>query len=227
MYFQPTKQTASTMKSSKYKWDLMKGNGVCTLTMLLLTASLTSGYAQSSLQLGAKAGMDYMKIGGRSFDGKSYPGFSAGIYGRLNFTSKWYLQPELDYNQTIGKTSDEFNSIYGGVSQQLVNLNYVSVPVLLGFKPIPELSILVGPQYGFLFAQTTNLLQSPNDRNRDAFSKSDLAIVFGGQLNLNKIVFGIRYSANLNNISYQSTDAWRQYGFQFYIGYQFKDMKLK
>ena len=213
------------MKSSKNKLDLMKGIGVCILTMLLLTASLSSAYAQSSLQLGVKAGMDDMKIGGRSFDGKHYPGFSAGVYGKLNFTSKWYLQPELDYNQTIGKTSDDFNSIYGGVSDQLVNLNYVSLPVLFGFKPIPELSILVGPQYGFLFAQTTGLL--PADRNRDAFNKSDLAIVFGGQLNLNKVVFGIRYSANLNNISYQSTDAWRQYGFQLYLGYQFKDLKLK
>lgn len=215
------------MKSSKKKLDLMKGIGVCTLTMLLLTASLSSTYAQSSLQLGVKAGMDYMKIGGRSFDGKHYPGFSGGLYGKLNFTSKWYLQPELDYNQTIGKTSDQFNQIYNGVSDQLVNLNYVSVPVLLGFKPIPQLSLLLGPQYGYLFAQTTDLLQAPTDRNRNAFSKSDVAIVFGGQLNLDKVIFGIRYSVNLNNISYQSTDTWRQYGFQLYIGYQFKDLKLK
>ncbi|HWB91925.1 MAG TPA: porin family protein [Puia sp.] len=205
----------------------MKGIGVCTLTMLLLTASLSSAYAQSSLQLGVRAGMDYMKIGGRSFDQKSYPGFAAGIYGKLNFTTKWYLQPELDYNQTIGKTSDQFNQIYNGVSDQLVNLNYVSVPVLLGFKPIPELSVLVGPQYGYLFAQTRSLLQAPTERNDNAFKKSDFAIVFGGQLNLNKIIFGIRYSANLNNISYRDTDAWRQYGFQFYVGYQFKDKKLK
>jgi hypothetical protein len=215
------------MKSSKNKLDLMKGIGVCTLTMLLLTASLSSAYAQSSLQLGVRAGMDYMKIGGRSFDQKSYPGFAAGIYGKLNFTTKWYLQPELDYNQTIGKTSDQFNQIYNGVSDQLVNLNYVSVPVLLGFKPIPELSVLVGPQYGYLFAQTRSLLQAPTERNDNAFKKSDFAIVFGGQLNLNKIIFGIRYSANLNNISYRDTDAWRQYGFQFYVGYQFKDKKLK
>jgi len=200
---------------------------MCALTVLLLTASVSSGYAQSSLQLGVRAGMDYMKIGGRSFDGKHYPGFAAGVYGKLNFSSKWYLQPELDYNQTIAKTSDDFNQIYNGASQQQVNLNYVSVPVLMGFRPIPELSILLGPQYGFLFAQTKNLLQGATERNLDAFKKSDVSIVFGGQLNLNKFVFGVRYSANLNNISYRTTDAWRQYGFQLYVGYQFKDLKLK
>lgn len=136
------------------KLDSKKGIGVLALTMLLLAASVTSTQAQSSLQLGVRAGMDYMKLGGRSFDQKSYPGFGAGIYGKLNFSKKWYLQPELDYNQTIGKTSEEFTSIYGGYAQQQVNLNYVSVPILLAFRPIPELSIMVGPQYGFLFAPT-------------------------------------------------------------------------
>ena len=237
MYFQPTKkriagpytikQTASKMKSSKNKLDLMKGIGMCALTVLLLTASTSSTYAQSSLQLGLRAGMDYMKIGGRSFDGKHYPGFAAGVYGKLNFSSKWYLQPELDYNQTIGKTSDLFNQIYVGASDQQVNLNYVSVPILMGFRPIPELSLLLGPQYGFMFAQTQNLLQGPGEQNTNAFKKSDVSIVFGGQLNLNKFIFGIRYSANLNNISYKTTDTWRQYGLQLYVGYQLKDLKLK
>jgi hypothetical protein len=218
------------MKSSMNLLDLRKGIGAFALTVLLLTASVVASQAQSSLQLGIKAGTDYYKLGGRSFDGKSYPGFSAGIYGKLNFSSKWYLQPELDYNQTIGKTSDDFSTIYGGYSGQQVNLNYVSVPILLGFKPIPELSILLGPQYGYLFAQTQGLLQSNLNSNQNGtkpFTHSDVSIVFGGQLNLNKVVFGIRYYNNLNNISFRTTDTWRQYGFQFYIGYQIKDMKLK
>lgn len=241
MYFHPTiykrtgglhktKQTASTMKSRMNNLDSKKGIGIFALVLLLLAASVTSTQAQSSLQLGVRAGTDYMKLGGRSFDGKSYPGFAAGIYGKLNFSKKWYLQPELDYNQTIGKTSDDFTTIYGGYSQQQVNLNYVSVPILLAFRPIPELSIMVGPQYGFLFAQTQSLLQSSlnsNESGTNPFRKSDIAIVGGAQLNLNKFLFGIRYSGNLNNISFRTTDTWRQYGFQFYIGYQFKDMKLK
>jgi len=197
------------------------------LSLLLLIASATHSYAQQSLELGLKAGGNLMKIGGRSFDGKQYPGFSAGVYGKLNFTSKWSLQPELDWNQTIGKTSADFNSIYQGVSFQQVNLNYVAIPILLSFKPVPQLSILLGPQYGFLVTQTTNLLQNPNELNTNAFSKNDLSIVFGGQLNLNKVIIGLRYTAGLNNISYRTTDTWRQYGFQFYVGYQLWDVKLK
>src|ERR1700759_4127675 len=125
MYFHPmifkgTKKTASTMKPSKNKLHLLKPAVTLSLSVLLLAACVTSTQAQSSLQLGIRAGGDFMKIGGRSFDGKSYPGFGAGVYGKLNFTSKWSLQPELDYNQTIGKTSDLFNQIYHGASEAQV-----------------------------------------------------------------------------------------------------------
>jgi hypothetical protein len=215
------------MKSSVNNLALNKWTGIFAFSILLLTASATHIQAQSSLQLGLKAGGDYMKIGGRSFDGKHYPGFNVGAYGKLNFTSKWSLQPELDWNQTIAKTSGDFNSIYNGASDQQVNLNYVAIPVLISFKPVPELSLLLGPQYGFLFSQTTNLLQAPGDEGKKAFKKSDASIVFGGQLNLNKVIIGLRYTVGLNNISFRTTDTWRQYGYQFYIGYQLKDLKIR
>ena len=197
------------------------------LAFLLLTASVTTTYGQSSLQVGLKAGGNFFKVGGRSFDGKTYPGFSAGAYGKLNFTSKWSLQPELLFNQTICKTSDDFSSIYRGLTDQLVSLNYVAIPVLISFKPIPELSILLGPQYGYLVSQTTGLLGGPGDQGKNAFNKNDLSLVFGGQLNLGKVIFGLRYSAGLNNISFETTDTWRQYGIQAYLGYQLWDVKLR
>jgi Outer membrane protein beta-barrel domain len=229
MYFHPmiykgTKKTASTMNMNKS--DLRKCMGAFAFSLLLLTATTVRTYAQSSLELGVKGGGDYMKIGGRSFDGKHYPGFQAGAYGQLNFTSKWSLQPELYFSQTIGKTSDEFNGIYGGPSGQQVTLDYVDLPILLSFKPIPELSLLLGPQVGYAFSQTTNLLP-PTTGATDAFKKVDFSIVFGGQLNLGKVAFGLRYQAGLNNISFRTTDTWRQFGAQFYVAYQLKDMKLK
>jgi hypothetical protein len=116
---------------------------------------------------------------------------------------------------------------YGGVGLQQVNLNYVALPVFVSFKPSPWLSILVGPQYGYLVTSTQDLLQNASDKGKNPFSHSDLSIVWGGQLNLNKVIFGLRYSAGLNNISFRTTDTWRQYGFQAYIGYQLGDLKLR
>lgn len=213
------------MKSSMNKLALKKSTGKLAFCLLLLTASVVKSQAQSSLEIGLKAGGDMMKIGGRSFDQKHYPGFVAGVFGKLNFTSKWSLQPELIWNQTVGKTTADFNQIYLGISDQQVILNYVALPVMVAYKPVPDLSILLGAQYGFLVQQTQNLL--PHEPGTDAFSKSDLSIVFGGQLNLGKVIFGVRYSAGLNNICYRTTDSWRQYGFNASIGYQLWDVKLK
>ena len=213
------------MKPSMNKLAFNKWSASLSLVLLLLMASVTHSYAQQSFEWGIKGGGNLLKIGGRSFDGKRYPGFNAGVWGKLNFTSRWSLQPEILWNQTIAHTSDEFNSIYHGASDQQVNLNYVAIPIFVTFKPNPWLAIQVGPQYGFLVTQTTGLL--PQQPGTNAFNKNDLSIVFGGQLNFNKVIFGLRYSAGLNNICFSTTDTWRQYGLQAYIGYQLGDFKLR
>jgi len=213
------------MKPSTNKLAFNKWSASLSLALLLLVSSVSHTYAQQSLEWGLKAGGNLMKIGGRSFDGKQYPGFSAGVWGKLNFTSKWSLQPEIVWNQTIGKTTTSFTDIYGGTGLQQVNLNYAAIPILVSFKPAPWLSLLLGPQYGFLVTQTTDLL--PQQPGKKAFNRNDLSIVWGGQINLNKVIFGLRFQNGLNNISYSTTDTWRQYGFQAYIGYQLGDFKLR
>lgn len=222
------------MKSSIFDRtiQLQKSARILASVLLLSTLTIAHSYAQQSLEYGLKAGVNDFKVGGRSFDNTYNVSFSGGAYAELNYTAHWTLQPELLFNQTLCKTSQEFNLIYRGVSDQLVSLDYIAVPILIVYKPIPELSILLGPQYGFLIAQTTGLLQPSGTNNgtgdQNAFSKSDFSLIFGGQLNLNKIKIGLRYSEGLNNINgINTSDTWRQYGLQLYFAYQIKDLKLK
>ena len=189
------------------------------LSLAFLTIVATHSFAQLSIQsyeIGAKGGGNFFKIGGRSFDNKTYPSFNAGGYVDLNFTPQWSLQGELLWSEVIAQTSDEYNQIYpGGISSKIYN-NYMSLPILVAFKPAPEISILVGPEYGYLVSQTSGVFPG-----KDAFSKSDFSLVFGGQLNLGAVKFGARYSVGLNNINgINSTDQWRMYGFQLYLGYR-------
>ena len=202
------------------------------VAIFVLTFTMAAhSYAQQSIQWGLKAGVNYFKIGGRSFDNTYNPSFSGGGYAEINFSSKWALQPELLFNQVQGKTSADFGQIYQGVSGQLVTVDYVAVPVLLAFRPIPELSILLGPQYGFAIAQTTGLLGpqgTSGGSNANAFSKSDLSVIFGAQLTLSKFKVGLRYSEGVVNVNgINSTDAWRVYGLQAYVAYQIGDIKLR
>ncbi|HTR31005.1 MAG TPA: porin family protein [Puia sp.] len=198
------------------------------VTLLLLTLTAGHAYAQKSMEWGLKAGGNYFKVGGRSWDESYRMSFSGGAYAEINYSKHFTIQPELLFNQVLAKTSEEFNQIYSGqgVSYQLVSVDYIAVPILLVYKPIPLLSIMIGPQYGFAVAQTRGLLYNQPDKN--TFSRSDLALVFGGQLNMGKIKIGLRYQEGLNNVNaINSTDAWRTYGLQFYVGFQIGDRKLK
>ena len=199
------------------------------VTLLLLTLTAAHAYAQKSMEWGLKAGGNYFKVGGRSWDESYRMSFSGGAYAEINYSKHFTIQPELLFNQVLGKTSDAFNQIYAtdqAVPEQLVSVDYIAVPILLVYKPIPMLSVMIGPQYGFAIAQTSGLLQA--DKNKNVFSRSDLALVFGGQLNLGKVKFGLRYQEGLNNVNaINSTDAWRTYGLQFYFGFQIGDRKLK
>jgi len=224
VYFHPiiTNQKTVSMTSSIKRKSIV-------LSFLLLALATSRSFAQFSLQsvqIGVKAGGNFYKFGtARSFDNKTYPSFNAGAYAELNFTPKWSLQPELLWSETIAQTGDGFNQIYGGYGaiSSKIYLNYISLPVLVVFKPVPELSILLGPQYGYLVNQTTGLVQG-----KDAFSKSDLSIVGGAQLNLGKVKFGVRYSgAVISTNGINNSDSWKAHGFQLYLGYQILDLKIK
>lgn len=186
--------------------------GLLTLTTVALQAQ--------SIHIGVKAGPNFLKLGGRSFDGKMKAGYSAGAYGEINLNRTWGIQPELMFTQTFASTSDQFNAIYpGGVSSN-ITLNCITVPVLATYKPVPELSIMLGPQYTYIVNQTEGLLQG-SSYPKDAFKKSDLAVVFGAQLNLAKFKLGARYqigTVNLNAIN--DSDQWKLNGIQLYLCYR-------
>ena len=207
------------MKLSK---QLKSGKSLIVLSIVLLTLTTGNSYAQTSpwknWQFGLKAGANIFKLSGRSFDNKSHAGFNGGAYGEYKISNQWGIQPELEYNLVQSKTGDQFNQIYPGGISSNIQLNYISVPVFLTFKPVPELTIMAGPQYGFLISQTTGLFPQGKD---NSFSKSDVSIDFGAQLNLGKVKIGMRYVAGVININgINDSDTWKVQGLQAYLGYR-------
>jgi hypothetical protein len=186
----------------------------------LFTVLATAGAYAQSFHLGVEAGTNVAKLGGQSFNNKYQAGFMAGVYGELNLNSMWGVQPELIFSQTVATTNDNFNQLFPGVgvSDQKFQLNYVELPLLLAFRPVPELTILLGPQFGYLANQTKGLLAN----DKDAFTKYDMSILFGGQLNLGKVKIGARYVGQLNDVNNIGGETWKNHGFQFYLGYRLK-----
>jgi hypothetical protein len=188
------------------------------LSVAFLTILNFGSNAQSTFSFGAKAGANILKLSGNSFDNKFGVGFHAGAYAELNLNSSWGLQPEVLFSQAAATTSENFNSQYRGVSFQKVSLDYLSVPLLIAFRPAKEFTILAGPQVGYMLYQTQNLVQY----QKDAFNKFDISIAFGGQFNLGKVKLGARYLIAVNNINNlpDKSDNWQNQGFQFYFGYR-------
>jgi len=188
---------------------------------LVLSVALAFAVVHTQAQgfhLGIKAGANLFKVDGESFDQQFNFGYNVGAFSELNFTSSWGIQPELLFNQTNYRTGSEFSDIYsGGVSNYKGKLNYLSIPVLLSFRPIPLLSILAGPQFGILLNKDEHLTYNA----QQAFRNGDLSLVGGAQLNLASVKVGARYVIGLNNINdLPNQNSWKNEGWQLYAGFR-------
>lgn len=168
--------------------------------------------------VGAKAGTNINKIAGRSFDDAAQYGLSLGGYAEIDFAKKWGIQPEVLWNQSKTTTASDIGTVYpeGLVNQEII-LNYLTIPVLLTYKPVPVLSLQAGPQFGILLSQTQNFIYNV----QDAFKKGDLSVLFGAQVNLGGFKVGARYYIGLTNINdIDNEDKWTNQGIQAYIGFR-------
>jgi Outer membrane protein beta-barrel domain len=191
------------------------------LAFTVFIFSVSRIHAQG-FHLGVKAGANLASINGRSFDDGFNWGFMAGAFAEINVSSKWGVQPELLFSSTKTQTASDFSSVVNeagnvGINSQNVSLNYLSIPILLSFKPIPLLSIQVGPQFGILM----NTSQNITSNGKNAFKSGDFSIVGGAQLNLGGFKAGARYVFGLTNIDdVTSVDTWNNRNIQFYVGFR-------
>jgi hypothetical protein len=191
----------------------MRVKAVSTGIMLLYFGMMNA--SAQGFHVGAKAGLNINKIAGRSFNDEAQYGISAGGFVDIDFAKKWGIQPELLWNQSKTTTTNDPESVIpGAFANQDITLNYLSIPILLTYRPVPILSIQAGPQFGILLNQT-NFVDNVND----AFKKGDFALVGGAQVNLGGFVAGARYFIGLTNINdISNEDKWTNQGIQAYIG---------
>jgi len=188
------------------------------LSLLLVGFAVINTRAQG-VHLGVKGGANIFKVDGQGYDQGFHFGYNVGAFAELNFTSSWGIQPELLWNQTNYRTGTQFSSIYpGGLNDVKGKLNYLSVPLLLSFRPVKLISLQAGPQFGILLNQDKNLLNN----TKDAFKKGDFSLVGGVQLNVANLVVGGRYVVGLTDINDVTNDQkWKNQGFQVYAGFRF------
>jgi hypothetical protein len=188
------------------------------LSLLMLTFAVIQSRAQG-IHLGVKGGANIFKVDGQGYDEGFQFGYNAGAFAEINFPGAFGIQPELMWSQTNYRTGTSFHDVVpGGVDDVKGKLNYLSIPILLSYRPAKIISFQAGPQFGILLDQDKSLVQN----GQEAFKKGDFSLVGGVQLNLASLVIGGRYVIGLNNINDVTDDhTWKNQGFQVYAGFRF------
>lgn len=185
--------------------------------LALVTSVLIFSAAHSqSFHLGIKGGANINKLSGKSFKDEFSFGYHLGGFAEIGLSKQFSIQPEVVFNEFKQDTSSQFRDIYqlNNLSTN-IKLNYLSIPILLNYKPSNILSFQLGPQFGIVMNQNEKLLQN----GKDAFKKGDFSMVGGVQLKFSSIrVYG-RYAVGLNNLNdIDSQDKWKSQSFQLGVG---------
>lgn len=179
----------------------------------LLIVSATNA---QTFRLGAKAGANMSKIQGQSFNDGFNLGYHLGGFAEIDFSKHFGIQPEVIFNQSSTKYEQHSSAIFDNLkSGDNIQLNYLSIPILLRINAGNLLTFHVGPQFGVLI----NNHETTYENGKDAFKKGDFGMIGGLQLNLKPLrVYG-RYNIGLSDINdIGSQGKWKSEQIQLGIG---------
>ncbi|HRO45136.1 porin family protein [Agriterribacter sp.] len=178
---------------------------------------IASSVSAQGIKLAIHAGANMGKLDGKSFKDEYQLGYHLGVAPEIMFSSKWGIQPEVLFSQTNTTTSTDFHDIYKVSVNELkdVKLNYLSIPLMLSYRPFSFFTLQAGPQFSILMNKHNTLLENGGE----AFKNGDFSMVGGAQVNILKLrVYG-RYGIGLSNINdIDNRDNWKSQTVQLGVG---------
>ena len=191
---------------------------------IMAIALLTMQAASAQFRLGAKAGVNLVKVDGKSFKDEFRYGYHLGGFAEIVIAKdeddhqKLSIQPEVLFSQYSTTLDSNFKSVYQNVissNQSRVRLNYLSVPILLNYRLVGPIHLQAGPAFSILMDQNRSILQNGGD----AFKKGDFSMIGGAQVRLAKLYFNGRYVVGLANINdIDNKDKWKSQAWQLSVG---------
>ena len=166
--------------------------------------------------MGAKAGANINKIDGKSFSEQFTYGDHLGGFFSVGLGKKFAIQPEVLFNQINVDTSSTFSQVYKFNQVDKVQLKYLSIPILLNFKPVKFITLQAGPQFSVLMNKSRTLLEN----GRDAFKAGDFSMLGGAQVNIGHLNIYGRYAIGLSNLNdLDNQEKWKSQSFQIGLGF--------
>jgi opacity protein-like surface antigen len=176
---------------------------------VIAALSLSSLTFAQEIKFGATAGFGMSTIQGDSTDTAELGlAYSLGALAIIDLGAI-ELQPEAVFSSRGYGVKDQ-----EGIENLGVHLNYIDVNILGNYAITPELSVLVGPQVGFLLAARSNYTvtseggqgdSSKGDKSVDVkenLNTIDFGLILGGQFDITSNIFiGVRTTYGLTDVS--------------------------
>ena len=157
------------------------------LIILLLTITSLSGFAQR-FEGGVLVGLNASQVDGDNYSGYRKPGIVLGGYVQTNLSRTIYAGMELKFAQKGSRNIDSLAT--DGQIKYIMRLNYVDLPVYLGFRTSERISLLVGVSPGYLISgREYNDYGRLPEQDQKAFSEFDLEGLLGFRFQFTKRLF--------------------------------------
>lgn len=185
------------------------------LLILAIFSILSTAAFSQKLNIGFKGGANINKLTGKSFSDEFSYGYHLGGFVSIGLGNKFAIQPEVLFNQVNVDTSSQFSTVYKFNRVDKVKLKYLSIPILLNYKPIKFLTLQAGPQFGVLMNKSNTLVEN----GRNAFKGGDFSMLGGVQVNISHLQIYGRYAVGLNNLNdIDNKEEWKSQSIQVGIG---------
>lgn len=151
------------------------------LLIVFVFIMITSSFViYGQVNFGVKAGVNMAKGSFNDAETKFDEKFNAGVISEIDFNETFFIRPELNYSVKGWKVPDAS-----------MNLQYLNFPILLGFRPVPKLSLVAGPEFGYLLKTE----RKPDGSSMPGYEKFDYGIALGASYRIvRKLWLDIRYT---------------------------------
>jgi len=176
------------MKFKKLLFALVFGGlslGQASAQNFNLGVELGANFASLS---GADAAKQYIDSNGNAIAPVSKLGFVGGGFLCLNFGSSFGIRPEVLFEQKGAAISG---------TSTTTELDYIELPILLKFSlglPTVNPAILIGPSFSW------NMVAQSAGKDIPDINTSDIGIVGGVEVDIDKFLVSARYELGLQNI---------------------------
>jgi len=157
------------------------------LIFLLLTIISVNSFSQR-FEGGVIGGFNASQVDGDLYKGYHKPGIALGGYVQTDLSRTVFAGMELKLMQKGSRNIDSLAT--DGQIKYIMRLNYVDLPVYLGFRTSERISLLVGVSPGYLISGTEyNDYGKFVEEDQNPFREFDLQGLLGFRVQLTKRLF--------------------------------------